>query len=197
MGPNPCDSLGSVHLYVLSPRLLCEVRRVFGLSGRCSPCLGSLSLVHSCPCISRTCRWPCTPSSSASPKMAGWISTMTFSESLVRLPIPQPIQARQGLGSHQTNYWLERGKGSRWVWSPRAGDEDGPAGKGCRGFKGGKEIPEFGASGLVDYLKPCLLETSHNQSPTTGLFMDISPIMLNSRVGRPWARELPVVALEL
>lgn len=110
---------------------------------------------------------------------------------------PQPIQARQGLGSHETKYLLEREKGSRWVWSSRAGDEDGPAGNGCQGFKGGKEIPGSGASGFVDYLKTCPLETPTNQSPTTGLFMDISPIMLNSQVGRPWAQELSVVALEL
>ncbi|XP_023491205.1 cation channel sperm-associated protein 4 isoform X2 [Equus caballus] len=47
---------------------------------RSSLCLGSLSLVLSCLCISRTCRLPCTPSSSASPRMAGWTSTITFNE---------------------------------------------------------------------------------------------------------------------
>lgn len=45
----------------------------------------------------------------------------------------------------QNTYWRgERAPGG----SSRAGDEDGPAGKGCQGFKGGKEIPGLGPLGL-------------------------------------------------
>lgn len=81
LDPNPWQYLFiSICTSCQAPRPLGEMSVASGLSDRYSLCLGSRSLVHLCPSISRTWGLPCTHSSSASPRMAGWTFTRTSSE---------------------------------------------------------------------------------------------------------------------
>lgn len=143
--------------------------RVSGLSGRCSQYSGSLSLVHSCPCISRTCRLPCIPSSSASPRMAGWTSTVTFSECPWGFqgrgvgPSPGKL-AREGLGSQgQKTDW--GGRSAAPGLGMRMAQQEGDA----WGFKLEKSrLPGAEGSGFAVYLKSHPNETPPIQGPTAG-----------------------------